>query len=341
VCGSDYLGYRGLNREITYPVVLGHEITGTVQALGREIERDVVGRPVMEGTRIVLVPAIHCGKCFFCAIARTPSKCLNAVQYGFIPNPERPPHFTGGFAQYLYIRDPRTELFRIEADPESAVLAEPLAVALHAVARAGVAPGDTVVVQGAGPIGLMTILACKEAGARHIVATGRRQGLRLTFARELGADLAIDIDRTPGIEERAAVVREVSGSGHGADAVFECAGRPEAVTEGLRYVRDSGVYCVVGNVGDQGTVPINPALDIMERNIRIEGVYDHAAEHFARAVSVIEGTGAPLERMITHRVPLDRLTDVFRLLIARKLVGGREMLKPVVDPWSTEGVIIS
>jgi threonine dehydrogenase-like Zn-dependent dehydrogenase len=184
----------------------------------------------------------------------------------------------------------------------------------------------------------MTILACREAGATRIVATGRRQGLRLAFAAELGADLTVDIDRTPDIEERTQSIRGVSGSGYGADAVFECAGRPEAVTEGLRYVRDSGVYCVVGNVGDQGTVPINPALDIMERNIRIEGVYDHAAEHFARAVSVIERTGAPLGRMITHRVPLDRLTDVFRLLVARKLVGGREMLKPVVDPWNAEGV---
>jgi L-iditol 2-dehydrogenase len=333
ICGSDYLGYRGLNQEVSFPIILGHEITGTVEERGRGVTADVLGRKISKGDRLVLVPAIHCGKCYFCAIAKTPSKCLHAVQYGFIPHPNRPPHFTGGFAQYLYLRDPRTDIFRIDAAPEAAVLAEPLGVAIHAVARARVSPGDTVVVQGAGPIGLMTVLACRAAGARRVAVTGRRQGLRLDFARVLGADVTVDIDRVKDIEERIEIVRDLSPAGHGADAVFECAGRPEAVSEGLRYVRPSGVYCIAGNVGDQGTIPINPALDIMEKNIRIEGIYDHAATHFARAVSLIEKTESPLERMITHRIPLDDLTDAFRVLIEKKLVDGREMLKPVVDPW--------
>ncbi|MFW6181156.1 MAG: zinc-dependent alcohol dehydrogenase [Spirochaetota bacterium] len=333
ICGSDLYIYQGLHHGVFFPVILGHEIVGTVERLGKGKDTDFLGRPLTGGDRVVLVPAIHCGHCFFCAVAGTPSRCPNAVQYGFFTNAAPVPPFNGGFGQYLYLHHPRTKLFRINAAPEAAVLAEPLGVALHAVQRAGVVPGWTVAVQGAGPIGIMTALACRVAGARMVVVTGRRQKKRLELARLLGADLTISVDEVPDPGERVRLVREISPHGYGADAVFECAGSPEVVGEGIRYARDSGVYCMVGNAVDRGTVPINPSLDIMEKNLRIEGIYDHAVEHFSRAVAVLERGEYPFGDMVTHRVPLERLGEALVAFSEKRLLDGREAVKPALAPW--------
>jgi L-iditol 2-dehydrogenase len=334
ICGSDLYIYQGLHHGVKFPVILGHEITGSIAGLGRDVETDYLGRKVAEGDRLVLVPAIHCGTCFFCAVAKTPVRCVNAVQYGFFENAEPVPPFNGGFGQYLYMHHPKTAFFRIDCAPEAAVLAEPLAVALHAVNRSRLEPGQTVAVQGAGPIGILTALAARVAGAARVVITGRRQKKRLDTALNLGADVAVSLDETPDMEERVRIVRESSPHGYGADVVFECTGSPDAVVEGLRYTRDSGVYCMVGNAVDRGTSPVNPSLDIMEKNIRIEGVFDHAVEHFVRAVAVLEREEYPFGDMVTHKIGLDGLTGAMRAFSEKRLVDERESVKPVLDPWA-------
>jgi L-iditol 2-dehydrogenase len=293
---------------------------------------DITKRKVEVGDRIVLVPAVHCGSCFFCSIAKTPGRCVNSVQYGFFQNPDAEPHFNGGYSQYLYVHNPKTAFFKIDAPAEAAVLAEPLAVAAHGVGRAKVSPGQTVVVQGAGPIGLLAALYCKVVGVKNVIVIGKNAPERLRMARELGAAITVDIAESTE-EQRVRMIKEASTGGYGADAVIECAGVPEVVLEGLKYLRNSGTYCIMGNVADRGTIPINPAMDILDKNITIEGIYDHSAVDFIKAVGIIEKGGFPLEKMITHRVPLNGIKETLDSLIRSKILNGAHVLKPAVDPW--------
>jgi L-iditol 2-dehydrogenase len=332
ICGSDILAYQGKNHEVRFPLTMGHEICGRVTELGEGVTTDFVKRKVEVGDRIVLVPAVHCGSCFFCSIAKTPSRCVNSVQYGFFQNPDAQPHFNGGYSQYLYVHNPKTAYFKINASVEAAVLSEPLAVAAHGVRRAKVSPGQTVVVQGAGPIGLLTTLYCRVTGAKDIIVIGKNAPERLKMAREFGATITMDISDSSE-EHRVRVIKEASTGGYGADAVIECAGVPEVIREGFKYIRNSGTYCIVGNGVDRGTIPVNPALDILDKNITIEGIYDHSAEDFIKAVNVIEKGRFPFEKMITHRIPLNGIKEAMDGLMRSKTLNGAHVLKPAVDPW--------
>lgn len=333
ICGADPQIYQGKHHETTFPLIMGHEICGQVIARGQRADTDFLGRSVVEGDRIVFVPAVHCGKCYFCSVVKTRSKCVRSVQYGFFSNPDHEPHFSGGYAQYLYLHHPGTEFFKVDVAPEKAVLTEPLAVAIHGVTRAQLSPGDSVVVQGSGPIGLLTLLYCKVAGAGKVIVVDKGRKERLRVAKEFGADVTIDVEEIPDIEDRCRIVKDATVSGYGADAVFECAGVPEVVVEGIKYLRDSGTYCMVGNAVDKGTIPLNPCLDILDKNITIEGIFDHAVDDFIKAVNVIENIEIPLSPMISHKVSLRRLRETMQALIKRKPLDGREVLKVVVDPW--------
>lgn len=332
VCGTDIHIYHGYLSGIPFPLILGHEITGKIIALGKGVENDFLGKPVGIGDRIVLLPAIHCGKCYFCIVAKTPTKCPNAVQYGFFPNPDKKPYFTGGYAEYLYLHNPNTVFFKTSAPAEVAVFIEPSAMAVHAVDRAQIKVGDTVVVQGSGTLGLLTLVYAKLAGAAQTIVIGKRRKERLKIARELGADLTINMEEIPDKEERIRIIKERSYTGYGADVVFECSGALPAVSEGLQYLRDSATFCEVGTFVDMGSVDINPALDIVGKNITIEGVYDNGTEQFVKALPILEKGEIPFFKMISHKLPLERLKEA----MTEREIDNKEITKIVVAPSSGE-----
>jgi len=328
VCGTDIHIYHGYLPEVPFPLILGHEICGKIVALGKNMKTDSLGKPITIGDRVVLVPAVHCGKCYFCTIAKTPCKCINTVQYGFFPDPDKKPHFTGGYAEYLYLHNPNTVFFKINAPPEAAVLMEPLTMAVHAVNRARVKPGDTVVVQGAGAIGLLTLIYARLAGATRSIVVGRRSEERLKLAREFGADMTLNMEEIPDKERRVGVIKTNSLSGYGADVVFECAGTPSAFSEGLQYLRDCATFCEVGAFVDMGSIDVNPALDIVGKNLTIEGIYDNEAEHYVRALSILEKGEIPFSKMITHKLLLERLKEA----MTKRKIDGKEAIKIVIAP---------
>jgi len=331
VCGTDVHTYNGRMPGAPFPIILGHEIAGKIVALGRGVETDYLGKPVKAGDRITLVPAIHCKKCYFCTIAKTPSKCVNMVSYGFFRDPDEH-YFTGGYADYLYLFHPNTDFFKIDAPAEVAVFTEPLAIAIHAVDRAHIRLGDTVVVQGSGTIGLLTLICAKLAGAGKVIIISRRRKERLELARRLGADLTINMEEIPEIEERVNIVKESSLSGYGADVVLECAGAPAAFSEGIKYLRDSATFCEVGHFADAGGVEINPCLDVLTKNIRIEGIYDNEPEQFVRAIPILEKGEFSFADIISHRLPLIRLLDVFKAITLGSRIDDKEVVKAVIDP---------
>ena len=331
VCGTDAHTYLGHFEGTPFPLLLGHEISATLIDLGENVKEDCLGKKVQVGDRIVLVPAIHCKKCYYCSITKTPSKCMNMISYGFM-NPEKEPHFTGGYADYIHLYHPDTEFFKINTSAERAVFAEPLAIAVHAIERSNLIPGDTAVIIGSGAIGLLTLICAKLAGATRTVVIGRKRKKRLELAKEFGADMTINVSDISNIDERIKMIKEISTTGYGADVAFECAGVPETFAEGIKYLRDCATYCEVGHFTDSGSVEINPCKDILEKNITIEGIYDNEAEQFMRAVQLLEKEEFSFEKMISHNLPLLRLPEAIDALNSGGDIDGKEVMKIVIDP---------
>lgn len=335
VCGTDIHTWHAPPEAVfglEYPISLGHEISAKVEALGEGVSTDSIGQPLKAGDRIGFIPAIHCGRCYYCRIAKTPEKCTSWITYGTWGNADQEPHFTGGYGDYIYLHHPNTFLLKSGTTAERTAFMEPMAVVVHSLLHAQIEPGDTVVVQGSGPIGLLTIGACKVAGASRIIATGRRNRRRLDLAKEMGADLTICQADMPSGKDRKEFVYDNSLNLVGADVVINTAGVAEAFKESLNFVRDSGTVVEVGNFVDSGTIEFNPCRDLLEKGIKIIGSFDNEAEHFVRSLPLIADERIPLESLITHRVPLGDVEKALATIESQGKLGGKEIVKIMMDP---------
>jgi L-iditol 2-dehydrogenase len=335
VCGTDVHTWHAPAEAVfglPYPVSLGHEISARVVALGRGVTADSIGQPLAEGDRIGVIPAIHCGTCYYCRIAKTPEKCTHWKTYGTWGNADKEPHFTGGYADYLYLHDPHSFYIKSPTTAERTAFLEPMAVVVHSLLHARIAPGDTVVVNGAGPIGLLTIGAAKIAGASRVIAIGRRNRLRLELARAMGADLTLCHLDVPRDRDRHDFVFEHSLNLVGADVVINTVGAAAAFAESLQLVRNCGTVVEVGNFVDSGTIPFNPCRDLLEKGIRIIGSFDNEAEHFVRALPLIADARLPLERLITHTVPLGQVERALSAIETNEKLQGKEIVKVMMNP---------
>jgi len=332
VCGTDIHLWKNKNINIEYPISLGHEIVGRVDALGKGVKTDYIGNPLKEGDRIGVIPAIHCHRCYFCAIAKTPEKCLHWKTYGTWPNADREPYFSGGYGDYLYINDPNSVFLKMETVPERGVFLEPMAVVVHSLLHANIKPGDTVVVQGSGPIGLLTVAAAKAAGASKVIVFGRKNKKRLQLAAKMGADEAVSHLDIPEQKARKEFVFKNSLNRVGADVVLNTAGTAMAFKESLDYVRDSGTLVEVGNFVDSGSIEFNPCKDLLEKGIKIIGSFDNEAEHFVRALPLVSDIRLPITELITHFLPLEAVPEIFNAIYKGEKLKGKEIVKAVINP---------
>lgn len=313
ICGTDAHIYQ---TGAPKPMALGHEICGVIIEAGDGATTDLTGRPIKLGDRVVPHPGAGGG---------------NA--YGFRSDPESaPPYFTGGFGQYLALCHPDTALFQVNAPAEVAVLLEPLSVAMHAVERSRIQLGDTVVVQGTGAIGLLTIFLAHRAGAANVIAVGGPHG-RLDVAKALGADTCIDITEVTDPAERTRQVLALTRKGSGADVVFECAGVKPAIIEGIGYLRKTGTFVEIGHFVDTGEMTINPNTHLVMKDLTLVAPYGSSREHFVRSRAFMEKDVELLSLLVSHRVPLTRLNDAFGALLGRYHLDGRDAVKIAVDPW--------
>ena len=309
ICGTDLHNweYQRLEGEI----ILGHENVGIIDALGTGVETDYLGNPVAVGDRIVLAPGTSTGA------------------YGFMPAEEEP-YLRGGFGEYIYLGNPGTVFLKTALPPEVAVLAEPFAVGVHGISRGAIRFGDTVVVQGAGAIGLLTLVCARASGAGRLVIVGGPAG-RLRLAEKLGADLAIDIGDVPDPAERIKLVRENTPHGAGADVVFECAGFLPALPEGLDYLKRGGTYVEMGHFVDVGTFECNPNQMLMRKNLRLEAVWGFRTEDFVRGLTILERNEFAFADLISHVIPLDRVAEGFEALHGGYRLDGRDAIKIAVQ----------
>ena len=302
ICGTDLHNWQF--QRLGFDIILGHENVGTLEVLGAGVSEDAAGNPVRAGDRVVVSP--HLG-------------------VGFQPA-DRVPPLRGGFGQYLYLWDSRNVFLKTDLPAAIAVLTEPSACAYHCVSRARIQLGDTVVIQGTGPIGLLAIAWARRAGAGRLIAVGGPAG-RLEFAERLGADLVIDIDEVPDAEERKRIVRDSTPRRAGADVVCECAGFLAAIPEGLDYLRYGGTYVEFGHFVDTGTFECNPNQMLMRKNLRLEAAWGFESSHFVRSLALLQQFASLFEGFVSHVIPLERVADGFHALDSNYRLDGRDALK--------------
>jgi len=327
ICGTDVHLWLG-QLAIPLPNIMGHESAGRIERLGAGVERDWRGEPLAIGDRVTWASSIACGECFYCRVKRQPTRCLTRKAYGISYRASDAPHLRGGYAEKILLRA-GSAIFRIpDTVPSEALIGAgcALTTTIHASERAPLEWGETVVVQGTGPVGLAAIAVARVAGAGKIVAIGGPK-LRLGLAREFGANVLIDIAELPGIEARRDAVFEAVGP-YGADQVIECVGHPDAVNEGILLCRDGGQFVVLGQYADAGNISFNPHT-ITRKQLRVIGSWGFEPRHVDRAIRLLErdaGLSEKFARGITHRFPLARADEA--LQTARNLTGGKTVILP-------------
>jgi len=345
ICGTDKHTYQcyttqyagsGQTRQIEFPIIQGHENVGTVAAIGGTGRyTDFEGIPLSIGDRVVVGPNVSCGTCYYCRHDFPHYMCENTTDYGNNLSAKNPPHLFGGWSQYLYVL-PGSFVVRVPEDlpSEIAVLTEIMAVTagLDRAKQISAFPNesfrfdDTVVVLGAGPLGICFVMKARMLGAGTVIAVDLSD-YRLDFARRLGADHALNAARTSRADRLEAIMALTHG--RGADLVIECAGVPEAVAEALDLLRPGGLLVEAGNFSDLGDVAINPHRQLCSKNVRILGVGGEEAAAYPPSMRqmVRYMRHYPLAEFVTHRFALREVEAAMKQSIAR------DSMKVVIDPW--------
>lgn len=283
VCGSDlhYYTHGGFGTvRIREPMILGHEVAGTVSAVGA----DVTGINV--GERIAVNPSRPCGQCDYCKRAEF-NQCLNMRFYGSaMPFP----HIQGAFAEQLAVLPAQCEPIGADTSLHHAAMAEPLSVALHAVTRAGSLAGKHVLISGCGPIGAMCVVAARFVGALTITVT-ELVDAPLEVARALGADETINVATSDALDAFAA------DKGY-FDVVIEASGAQPALLKALEVARPRAAIVQLGLGGDV-TLPMN---SVVAKELRLLGSF-RFHEEFAWAATLIREQRVDLAPLLTDIFP--------------------------------------
>ena len=294
-CGTDLKTYRRGHPLFPTPTPLGHEFAGVVAEVGEGLKRFAVGDAVMA------VPSAPCGKCFFCECGQE-NLCAQVAQR----------IVAGAYADYLLLPAHVTERHTFKKPPnisfETAALLEPLSCVFHAQDLANVQSSEAALILGAGPFGLLHLIALKARGVRKVAVAGRRSN-RLKCARELGADWVVDIDR----EELAAAASRLNG-GWGPDLVIEATGLVAAWEQAMGCVRRGGRVLFFGGC-QPGTVVSLDTRRMHYDNLTLIAPFHFRPRDVLAALRALSEQALPgLERIIDARRHLEQLPEVFALL---------------------------
>lgn len=288
VCGTDVRILRGeKTRGIGQPVVLGHELAGRVAEVGRNVRGYEVGAVVG------LAPAIACRHCYYCKRGME-NVCLNKRIVGNIED--------GGLAEYVRIPADAVAagnlvVAREDLAPEYLALAEPLGCCVRGHENYRVELDDTVLVMGAGPIGLFHVQLALLSGAGTVIVSNRSESRR-TFAAEIGAHVTVD----PASEDLAEVVAEHT-DGLGVDVAVICVGKPQLVNDALRVTRKGGRVNVFAGLAGDGWAQVEANL-IHYNELALTGASDSRRRDYEAALRLIESGRVAVDKLITHRFPL-------------------------------------
>jgi L-iditol 2-dehydrogenase len=314
LCGSDIHMWDGtimLPIEPFLPIIPGHEMMGTIVDRG-EVRCDAVGQPLAEGDRIIWSPAT-CGQCFWCRITKQESLCPNRRNYNFA-SCRKYPYLVGGLSQYCYVY-PTSGKIKIPGEVKSewaSAASCALRTVVHAFEKLGaVRDYDTVVVQGAGPVGLFATAMASKAGASRVVTIGAPQA-RLDIARRWGANHQISVEKF-NTKERQEQVMALTG-GRGADIVIEASGAKPAFREGIDMVRRGGRYLVIGQT-NLDEVSIAPS-GIVGREMTVIGSLSAETTDYYKAMEFMRNNRDrfDFDAMVTARYPLSKVNDAYEAM---------------------------
>jgi threonine dehydrogenase-like Zn-dependent dehydrogenase len=297
VCGTDLHILRGhWPKPLPWPFTLGHELAGVIVEKGDALEADFMGLALEVGSKVMLPPLMPCGRCDYCVHhPETANKCLDPVYYGRYLGFDRAPHLWGGWAEMVYVdlgELPGTKVYRLPDDMPLGLgtLSEPLTSCIRAFKRAqrigGFQVGDTVVIQGSGPIGVLAVAAAQEMGAGRVIAIGAPEQPRLALCRAFGAEATVSLDDHPEPEARIRAVREIVG-GFGADVVMDCSGHPSAGPEGIEMLRDGGTYVEMGQFTDAGPIETNWHR-ICTKDVNVLGSWAFTANDIPLGIAMLD-----------------------------------------------------
>jgi threonine dehydrogenase-like Zn-dependent dehydrogenase len=312
VCGSDLHIWRGEMGPISAQTgrVVGHEMTGRVVALGAGVKTDSTGQPLSEGDRIIYNYFFPCGRCVACL--RDQSECC--------PNKRRPggglpgqaPYFNAAFSEYYYLL-PGHVCVKVPDEISDSVAAPincALAQVIQGLDSGGFRQGDSLVVQGAGGLGLNMIAAARDMGAGKIIAVDGIPG-RLKLAREFGADHTVDIRDCPTPEDRIAAVKELT-NGQGATHAADVAGVKGVVAEGIQMLTNGGTYLEIGSIVSGVAFMFDPD-QACRRGLRFIGFLQYDTRILPRALDFVRRSRerVPWDRVISHTFPLEGIQEAF------------------------------
>lgn len=321
VCGTDVHEWKG--DPFGYiPLVLGHEGTGEVIAVGKNIKHDTQGHAIKAGDKIV-TSVISCGECHTCLMHPDQTElCANQGVYGLIPDNDKN-HLCGWFSTHLLITKGSTFFVVNDLSLDQRMLLELAAVTTHALEQ-GKKTGrlnfnSKVLVQGCGPVGLMMIATLHVAGIDQIIAVDGNAN-RLEFAKKLGATQTINFKDLPTLEQRVKAVAGMT-DGAGADFAYQCTGNPGAASDVYKYIRRGGGLCEMGFFVNNGECTINPHFDLCNKEIMLVGSWTYSASEYPITMAFLrraKGMGVPLEELITHRYPLDQMNEAMEMNLTQQ-----------------------
>ena len=303
VCGTDVHEWKGDPFGLA-PVVLGHEGTGEILAMGKNVRFDTAGKPLKVGDKIV-TSVISCGECGICRMHPDHTNlCDKQGIFGLISDsPDK--HLNGWFATHLMISAPGATYFRVnDLDLQERMLLELSTVCVHAYNRAnstGLMNFNTkVLVQGCGPV---------DGNAK-----------RLEVAKRMGAKTFVNFHDAKTLEDRVKLVKDVT-DGMGADFVFQCTGAPPAASDAYSYVRRGGGFCEMGFFVNNGEFSINPHFAMCNKEINLVGSWDYSAQDYPTAIAFLRQAremNIPIKELITHNFPLDQMNKAMEVNVAQE-----------------------
>jgi len=294
ICGSDLAIYKGTWKLSEGPIILGHELSGIVEKIGRDVKNINIGE------RVAVDPNITCGKCYFCRMSERNYYCINRRVIGGVR------WLNGGFSEF--VRAPEKVVYKLsdKVSFEEATLIEPIACGVRGIDRVNIQSGDCVVILGAGPMGLIMLQLARLSGASKIIITDIVEA-RLKKATLLGADFTINSKEKDVCKEIIALTE-----GIGADVVIEAVGSSETVEEAISLVRRGGRVNIFGVSPPEDIAKIKP-YELYEKEITLATTFCNPFT-FQRTIRLLEENKVHTKELISHTFSLDQIGQAFDVM---------------------------
>ena len=325
ICGSDLHIWQGKDPRTPLPIILGHEGVGEVAEAG-EGAVDAGGFPLAPGDPIVWERSLTCGECYFCTKGEE-YLCPHRKVYGINIGSADPPHLSGNYADHILLRK-GTKIYPLGPHEDPATLVGATcsgATAAHTHERAGILPGDTVVIFGAGPVAIFSAAFAKREGAAHIIAITNRRGPKAALIAKFGVQ-AVLIRSETDTDARRKKIMDIT-KGIGADVVIDTTPDPSVFHEAIQLIRRGGTYVNPGAGVPTENIPVELYSDIVNKCLTIKGIWAGDASHLDMALELMRGSNFPFHAMVTHKFPLEEHEKAWDVL------QNREGIKIVFTPW--------